>query len=125
VSGYDGIYFWVTGTDAISVNVSVGMISTVPARVGGDGTCGQADGGEGGCYDAWMYTATVSNDWQLVSFKWGDLMQAGWSGKPIPWNSKIVSEIAFGVAGTDTTPKADLWIDNVGFFKGSAPTAAP
>jgi hypothetical protein len=124
VSAYDGIYFWATGTDAISVTVSVGMLSTVPKRIGGDGTCEPASGG-GSCYDAWVSVNTISNNWQLVSFRWSDLMQAGWSGMAIPWNPKIVSEVAFSVGKDDTTTKADLWIDNVGFFKGAPPTTPP
>jgi hypothetical protein len=122
-SAYDGAYFWGLG-DGVRLWVSVALRTTLPLRLGGDGTCA-TDGQEAGCWDHYGAPFTLTADWKLYSFKWSDLAQQGF-GTPTPFASSLTAELQFNVSYDQTTPTpASFWLDNIGFYKGTPPTTPP
>ncbi len=122
-SAYDGLYFWAVG-DGVQMEVGVGLRSVEPTNVGGDGTCAQ-DSANTGCWDRHIAKVTLTADWQLYSFAFSDLQQAGW-GTAATWDPTIVADLVFLVSSDQTTPDAvDYSIDNVGFYSGTPPTTPP
>jgi hypothetical protein len=123
VTQYDGMYFWATGNVA-QLTVSIGLTTTIPAMYGGTGTCAQ-DSMNKGCWDAFNTYVRLTPDWKEYTFKWSDLHQAGF-GTKTPWDTKLAASIYFSVSGNQATgTTADFSIDNVGFYKGTAPTNPP
>jgi len=116
VSKYDGVYFWAVG-DGEQIMIGLPMRTTIPASVGGDGSCESEPGP--GCWDHYLTTADLTATWTQYSFTWADLLQLGW-GKAVPWDAKLVTGISFTIAQAAAGP-VDIWIDNVGFYKGSPP----
>ena len=91
---------------------------------GGDGSCAQ-DAPNKGCWDRHGVSIALTSDWKEYSFTWSQLRQAGW-GTKAPWDAKLTAEIVFEASANDATvPTIDFSVDNVGFFKGMAPTDSP
>jgi hypothetical protein len=122
LSKYDGVYFWGLG-EAVQITIQVALRTTIPMSLGGDGSCEKGEAGEG-CYDHYLMTEDLTADWALYSFPWDDLLQGGW-GTKAALDVKQAVQINFAIARTEMSPKAEIWLDNVGLYKGTPPTTAP
>jgi hypothetical protein len=115
---YDGVYFWGrSGKDAVSARFKVGTRQTQPMNFGGDGTCGSEPGMA--CWDQPSAGIDLTRDWQQYAFRWSDLKQSGW-GRQIEFDPTQITSL---IVSTTTIPAdfREIWIDQVGFFKGQPP----
>jgi hypothetical protein len=117
-SAYDGIYFWAKA-DGTSVGknlmFNVQTLQVIPGDQGGDGTCTT-------CFDAHFVQLPLSGEWAQYAVLWKDLKQGTFGVPKVDFKQASIGRIAFNVSNTDMP--ADIWIDQVGFFKG-APPASP
>jgi hypothetical protein len=117
-SVYDGVYFWGrSGKDAVTARFKVGTRQTQPREYGGDGTCD--DEVPPKCWDQPSAAIELGSDWKQYALRWADLKQSGW-GKEVAFDPKQLTSL---VLSTSTIPAAfrEIWIDQVGFFKGDPP----
>jgi hypothetical protein len=115
VSAYDGVYFWATGTPDRSVNFSVLTTQNIPPEMGGDGTCID------NCWNGYSKSIKLTADWTLYSFTWNQLKQGfGW-GARVNFDPAKVAQMSWSI-GTDA---GEIWVDQVGFYKGDAAPADP
>jgi hypothetical protein len=115
---YDGVYFWGrSGKDPVTARFKVGTRQTQPINFGGDGTCEPRPGTA--CWDQPSVAIELTHDWQQYAIRWSDLKQSGW-GKQIEFDPKLITSL---VVSTSTIPAdfREIWIDQVGFFKGQPP----
>jgi hypothetical protein len=120
-SVYDGVYFWArSGRGEVAVRFRAGTRQTQPAEYGGDGTC---DTQPGGCWDEYAVDIKLGPSWRLYSVTWGELKQKGW-GKPVSFNVKELSAFHWTTSAKPTDYR-EIWVDQVGFFKGTPPKTPP
>jgi len=115
---YDGVYFWGrSGKDAVTARLKVGTRQTQPLNFGGDGTCEPQP--KMACWDQPSVAIELTRDWQQYAVRWSDLKQAGW-GKQVEFDPKQITSL---VVSTSTIPAdlREIWVDQVGFFKGQPP----
>ena len=120
-SSYDGVYFWARSGEAnVAVHFRAGTRQTEPAGEGGDGGC---DAQPNGCWDDYAIDVTLDPTWKLYSAKWSELKQKGW-GKAVAFKVQDLSAFTWS---TDAQPAdyREIWVDQVGFFKGTPPTTPP
>jgi hypothetical protein len=115
-STYDGVYFWAAAPADTDITFNLHTSSTIPMQYGGDGTCDAV-----GCWNGFAKPVTVTTTWTLVQIPFTALaQQPGW-GVPVDWDVTKTSQMSWSHA----KPGDDFWIDNVGFYKGNAPTDPP
>jgi hypothetical protein len=118
-SVYDGVYFWAKAdSESKAIHFYVDTQKTVPVNLGGDGTC---DDAAMPCWDGYAKNLVLTDTWTLYEVRWTELAQLGW-GAPAAFDSRILVQMGWDGAVNVTT---DFWIDQIGFFSGSAPTAPP
>jgi hypothetical protein len=118
-SVYDGVYFWArSGEGNVAVHFRVGTRQTQPAIYGGDGTCDA----QKTCWDEYAVDLTFEPTWKLYSVKWGDLKRKG--GTNPAFDVKELSAFHWGVSAQPASYR-EIWVDQVGFFKGKPPTKQP
>lgn len=122
VTAYDGVYFRAVGA-GVELTVKLGLTSTEPRSFGGDGTCDQ-DGTITHCWDSYQVRFTLSDEWALYSFKWGDLSQAGY-GTATDFDPALVTQILFEGTSQAPVPMVDFSTDDIGFFQGEPPASPP
>lgn len=125
-SAYTGFSFWAKGsivTDGTGSTDRPGLLRTkvlekdvVPASEGGN--CPDDDA----CYDAAGANLTLTDCWQLYSYRFADLLPEGWGRESLPLDLDQLYTIEFGVAHRHDY---DVWIDDLSFFVGTKPTAEP
>lgn len=121
VSRYDGVYFWArSGQANATIRFRVGTRQTWPAKEGGDGTC---DPQPNGCWDDYAVDVTLGPTWTLYSATWSQLAQKGW-GKATAFNVHDVNSLTWS-SDANPTDYREIWVDQVGFFKGAPPTTRP
>jgi hypothetical protein len=120
-SVYDGVYFWArSGQGKVVIHFRAGTRQTEPAAEGGDGTC---DAQGNGCWDEYAIDVTLEPTWKLYSAKWSQLKQMGW-GKAVPFNVKELTAFHW-TAPAKPSDYREIWVDQVGFFKGTPPATTP
>jgi hypothetical protein len=117
-SYYDGIYFWAKSSGAaVSIRFTPETTKTIPIENGGDGTCEAS----GTCWQSHGVDLVFDANWRLYAMKWSDLLQPS-PVQTVAFDPSIIMHFKWaGFAG----PDYDLWIDQVGFFKGEAPLSPP
>jgi hypothetical protein len=119
-SVYDGVYFWGrSGSEAVSARFSVGTRQTQPFDYGGDGSCEAKK--LGSCWDQYSVAIQLTSQWRQYAFTWAELGQMGW-GTTMPFDLKQITSLSLSAPPTPTTER-ELWLDQIGFFKGSPPNS--
>jgi hypothetical protein len=115
VAPYDGVYFWATGTPEAKLWFTVFTTQNIPPELGGDGTCVDD------CWNGYTKQVTLTAEWTLYSFTWSQLKQGfGW-GVRLNFDPAKVAQLQWSIG----TTAGEIWVDQVGFFQGSAPTDPP
>jgi len=64
---------------------------------------------------------TLTDDWAQYSAVWKDLKQGTFGVPKAPFNPSALGRVAFNIGNMDMP--GDIWLDQVGFFKGTPPTS--
>jgi hypothetical protein len=93
------------------------MRQTQPMTFGGDGTCEPKPGKA--CWDQHSVVLELTNEWRQYAFRWSDLKQSG-GGKQVELDPKEITSLVVRTA-TIPAPSWEIWLDQIGFFKGQPP----
>jgi hypothetical protein len=121
VSAFDGVTFWAKLGTAATANTKVYFKVATPEtnaskalEATGIGDCA----GPTGCYNPPNKIITLTSTWTQYAVKWSDLTGGSLPGSKKPTWVNLAQQLVW----TSDGPDFDLSIDEVAFYKGTAPT---